>query len=98
MLRQVTQSLIIFALASAAGGSAAPAETYGPQSSAYYERQARLADARISNGEAAERTGREEEMEYRALVEPEQEVDPSLQPGDVAVKLNGAKVKIKLGL
>jgi len=96
---QIAQSLIIFALVLVAGGSVAAAETYGPNySSSYQQRHAQMNETRISKGEAAKRVASEEDMEYRALVEPQEEPRQVMQPGDVAVQMNGAKMRIKLGL
>jgi len=78
-------------------GETVSAETYTYKGAAYMQQVERAKKERAAR-EAAKRPLAEEEIEYRALVEPKEESRLARQPGDVAVQWNGPKMKISLGL
>lgn len=78
-------------------GTAASADTYTYKGAAYLQNLERQKKERAAR-EAAKRPVIEEEMEYRALIEPQEEPRLAMQPGDVAVQWKGPRMKISLGL
>jgi hypothetical protein len=96
MRNQIVQNLIALALISAASGAAAE-ENYIYAPPPTVQRNAVTREMQMSK-DAAAPNGREEDMEYRALVKTKEEPRPAVQPGDVTVRLNGPKLKMSLAL